>query len=122
MRDLFGFRDFDKHWLKATPIRVIGIKLEIHVAMLRDFQIFEDFMLSDSFRNLSQKEQEEFVISYNNLLEEEMDVVLQETKQLLQQKSISDLFWQIYGHLMSNQSERKMTNGSKLLDSGHLNC
>jgi len=77
----------------------IGIKLETHIAMIRDFQIFEDFMSSESFRNLSQKEKEEFVTSYNNLLEEEMDVVLQETKQLLQQKSISDLFWQIYSHL-----------------------
>jgi len=67
--------------------------------MIRDFQIFEDFMSSESFRNLPQKEQEEFVSSYNNLLEEEMDVVLQETKQMLQQKSISDLFWQIYGRL-----------------------
>jgi hypothetical protein len=67
--------------------------------MIRDFQIFEDFMSSESFRNLTQKEQEEFVSSYNSLLEEEMDILLQETKQLLQQKSISDLFWRIYGHL-----------------------
>ena len=67
--------------------------------MIRDFQIFEDFMSSESFRNLTPKEQEEFVSSYNNLLEEEMDVVLQETKQLLQQKSISELFWRIYGHM-----------------------
>jgi len=56
-------------------------------------------MSSESFRNLTQKEQEEFVSSYNSLLEEEMDILLQETKQLLQQKSISDLFWRIYGHL-----------------------
>ena len=46
--------------------------------MIRDFQIFEDFMSSESFRKLTQKEQEEFVSSYNNLLEEEMEVVLQE--------------------------------------------
>jgi hypothetical protein len=85
--------------VKDEPIGAIGIKLETHVAMIRDFQIFEDFMSSESFRNLTPKEQEEFVCSYNNLLEEEMDVVLQETKQYLQQKSISDLFWRIYNHL-----------------------
>jgi len=85
----------------------IGIKLETHIAMIRDFQIFEDFMSSESFRNLSQKEKEEFVTSYNNLLEEEMDVVLQETKQLLQQKSISDLFWQIYSHLDEHSIREK---------------
>ena len=54
--------------------------------MIRDFQIFEDFMASDSFEKLSEKEKEEFVASYNNLLEEEMDVVVQETKYFLQQK------------------------------------
>ena len=85
--------------VKGLLIGRFGIKLETLVAMIRDFQIFEDFMSSESFRNLTEKEQEEFVCSYNNLLEEEMDVVLQETKQLLQQKSISDLFWRIYGHL-----------------------
>ena len=67
--------------------------------MIRDFQIFEDFMSSESFQKLTEKEQEEFINSYNNLLEEEMDVVLQDTKNLLQQKSITDLFWRIYGHL-----------------------
>jgi ASC-1-like (ASCH) protein len=85
--------------VKGQELTAIGIKLETHVAMIRDFQIFEDFMSSESFRNLSPKEQEEFVSSYNNLLEEEMDVVLHETKQLLQQKSISELFWRIYGHM-----------------------
>ena len=75
--------------------------------MIRDFQIFEDFMSSESFRNLTKKEQEEFVCSYNKLLEEEMDVVLQETKQLLQQNSISDLFWQIYGHIDEHSIREK---------------
>ena len=93
--------------VKAHEFGPIGIKLETHVAMIRDFQIFEDFMLSESFRNLSTKEQEEFVSSYNNLLEEEMDVVLQETKQLLQQKSISELFWKIYGHMDHSSLQEK---------------
>jgi len=56
-------------------------------------------MSSESFEKLTQTEKEEFVASYNNLLEEEMDVVVQETKYFLQQKSISDLFWRIYGQL-----------------------
>ena len=93
--------------VKARDFAPIGIKLESHVAMIRDFQIFEDFMSSESFRNLSPKEQEEFVSSYNNLLEEEMDVVLQETKQLLQQKSISELFWRIYGHMDDSSLQEK---------------
>ena len=75
--------------------------------MIRDFQIFEDFMSSESFRKLTQKEQEEFVSSYNNLLEEEMEVVLQETKQLLQQKNISELFWRIYSHLDQDLIQEK---------------
>lgn len=75
--------------------------------MIRDFQIFEDFMASDSFEKLSQKEKEEFVASYNNLLEEEMDVVVQETKYFLQQKSISDLFFRIYGHLDDKSLKEK---------------
>ena len=64
-------------------------------------------MSSETFRNLSKKEQEEFVSSYNNLLEEEMDVLLQETKQLLQQKSISELFWKIYGHMDHSSLQEK---------------
>ena len=44
-------------------------------------------------------EKEEFLLSYNNLLEEEMDITLQEAKQYLDQKTISDLFFRIYGHL-----------------------
>jgi len=36
-----------------------------------------------------------------------MDVVLQETKQLLQQKSISELFWKIYGHMDHSSLEEK---------------
>ena len=75
--------------------------------MIRDFQIFEDFMASDSFEKLSQIEKEEFVASYNNLLEEEMDVVVQETKYFLQQKSISDLFFRIYGHLDDTSLKEK---------------
>ena len=75
--------------------------------MIRDFQIFEDYMSSESFQKLPPKEQEEFVSSYNNLLEEEMDVVLQDTKNLLQQKNISELFWTIYKNLDEESIKEK---------------
>ena len=75
--------------------------------MIRDFQIFEDFMSSESFQKLTQKEKEEFISSYNNLLEEEMDVVLQDTKNLLQQKNISELFWTIYKNLDEQSIKEK---------------
>jgi hypothetical protein len=64
-------------------------------------------MSSESFQKLPPKEQEEFVSSYHNLLEEEMDVVLEDTKYLLQQKNISDLFWRIYGHLDDHSLKEK---------------
>ena len=67
--------------------------------MLNDFQMFEKYMASPTFINLPPTEKEEFLLSYNNLLEEEMDITLQEAKQYLEQKTISDLFLQIYGHL-----------------------
>ena len=49
--------------------------------------------------NLPEFEKEEFLLSYNNLVEEEMDITLQEARQYLDQKTISDLFFRIYGHL-----------------------
>lgn len=67
--------------------------------MLNDFQMFEKYMASPTFINLPEVEKEEFLVSYNNLLEEEMDITLQEAKQYLDQKTISDLFFRIYGHL-----------------------
>ena len=67
--------------------------------MLNDFQMFENYMASPTFVNLPEVEKEEFLVSYHNLLEEEMDITLQEAKQYLDQKTISDLFFQIYGHL-----------------------
>ena len=67
--------------------------------MLNDLQIFETYMASDAFRSLSQKEREEFIASYHNFLEEEMDTALEEAKLHLQHKSISDLFFKMYGHL-----------------------
>ena len=67
--------------------------------MLNDFQMFENFMVSSTFINLPEVEKEEFLLSYNNLVEEEMDITLQEAKQHLDQKTISDLFFCIYGHL-----------------------
>ncbi len=75
--------------------------------MIRDFQIFEDYMASESFQNLPVKEREEFMNSYHNLLEEEMDGLLQETKNVLQQKNISDLFWSIYSHLDDKSLKEK---------------
>jgi hypothetical protein len=67
--------------------------------MLDDLHIFETYMASDAFRNLPDREREEFISSYNNFVEEEMDLVLQEAKVHLQQKNISDLFLRMYGSL-----------------------
>jgi hypothetical protein len=67
--------------------------------MLDDLQIFENYMASDAFKNLSEKEKEEFISSYNNFLEEEMDVALEEAKLHLQRKNISELFMKMHGHL-----------------------
>lgn len=75
--------------------------------MLDDFQIFESYMASDAFKNLPEKEREEFINSYNNFLEEEMEVVLQEAKLHLQQKSISELFFNMYGHLDKETIQEK---------------
>jgi hypothetical protein len=67
--------------------------------MLNDFQMFEKYMASPTFINLPEVEKEEFLLSYHNLVEEEMDITLQEAKQYLDQKTIADLFFRIYGHL-----------------------
>lgn len=67
--------------------------------MLNDFQMFEKYMASPTFTNLPEIEKEEFLVSYHTLIEEEMDITLQEAKQYLDQKTISDLFYRIYGHL-----------------------
>ncbi len=67
--------------------------------MLNDLQIFENYMASDAFKSLSERERNEFIASYHNFLEEEMDTALEEAKLHLQQKSISDLFFKMYGHL-----------------------
>ena len=67
--------------------------------MLNDFQMFENYMASPTFTKLPELEKEEFLATYNTLLEEEMEITLQEAKQYLEQKTISDLFYSIYGHL-----------------------
>lgn len=81
--------------------------------MLDDFQIFESYMASDAFKSLPEKEREEFINSYNNFLEEEMDVVLEEAKLHLQQKSISELFFSMYGHLDKDTIQEKDAEWSK---------
>jgi hypothetical protein len=75
--------------------------------MLDDFQIFENYMASDAFKNLSEREREEFISSYNHFLEEEMEIALQEAKLHLQQKSISELFMRMYGHLDEGSLKEK---------------
>jgi hypothetical protein len=67
--------------------------------MLNDFQMFDRYMASPTFKNLPEIEKDEFLSSYHNLIEEEMEITLQEAKQYLDQKTISDLFFRIYGHL-----------------------
>jgi len=67
--------------------------------MLDDLQIFENYMASDAFKNLPEREKEEFISSYNNFLEEEMDTALEQARHHLQQKSISELFLKMHGHL-----------------------
>lgn len=67
--------------------------------MLNDFAIFENYMASQTFKDLPQSERDEFLSSYHKLLEEEMEVTLQEAKHHLDQKTIADLFFRIYGHL-----------------------
>lgn len=67
--------------------------------MLNDLQIFETYMASETFKNLPQQEQEEFISSYNNFLEEEMDFALEEARLHLQQKNISELFFRMFGNL-----------------------
>ncbi|MGB8193848.1 MAG: hypothetical protein WCF67_18085 [Chitinophagaceae bacterium] len=81
--------------------------------MLDDFQIFETYMASDAFKNLPEREREEFITSYNNFLEEEMDVVLEEAKFHLQQKNISDLFFSMYGHLDPQLLQEKDSEWNK---------
>ncbi|HEY0676963.1 MAG TPA: hypothetical protein VGD17_01710 [Chitinophagaceae bacterium] len=89
--------------------------------MLDDFQIFENYMASEAFKNLPETEREEFISSYNNFLEEEMDTALEEAKFHLQQKNISDLFLRLYGHLDKELLQEKnmewyKTFGFKPLD------
>jgi hypothetical protein len=67
--------------------------------MLDDLQIFENYMASDAFKSLPEREREEFISSYNNFLEEEMEVALEQAKFHLQQKNISELFIKLHGHL-----------------------
>lgn len=81
--------------------------------MLDDFQIFESYMASDAFKNLPEREREEFISSYNNFLEEEMEVVLQEAKLHLQQKAISELFLNMYGHLDKEALQEKDAEWNK---------
>ena len=81
--------------------------------MLNDLQIFENYMASDAFRNLSEKEKGEFLASYQNFVEEEMDTALEEAKLHLQQKSITDLFLNMYSHLDKDTLEEKDTEWNK---------
>lgn len=81
--------------------------------MLDDFQIFETYMASDAFKALPEREREEFINSYNNFLEEEMDVVLQEAKLHLQQKAIGELFFSMYGHMDKDIIQEKDAEWSK---------
>lgn len=75
--------------------------------MLDDLQIFETYMASDAFKNLPEKEREEFIASYNNFLEEEMEMALEEARLQLQQRNISDLFLKMYGGLDKDSMARK---------------
>lgn len=75
--------------------------------MLNDFQMFENYMASHTFQNLPAIEKEEFICTYHNLLEEEMDITLAEAKHYLAQKTIADLFFSIYGHLDSTSLSEK---------------
>jgi hypothetical protein len=81
--------------------------------MLDDFQIFENYMASDAFKNLPDREKEEFVSSYNKFLEEEMETALEEAKLHLQQKNISELFLKMYGHLDKDSLLEKDREWSK---------
>lgn len=75
--------------------------------MLNDFQMFENYMASLTFQNLPAVEKEEFLCTYHDLLEEEMDITLAEAKQYLAQKTIADLFYSIYGHLEASALAEK---------------
>ena len=81
--------------------------------MLDDFQIFENYMASDAFKNLPEREKEEFISSYNNFLEEEMDTALEQARFHLQQKNISELFMKLYGHLDQDALLEKDTEWSR---------
>jgi hypothetical protein len=89
--------------------------------MLDDFQIFENYMASDAFKNLPDREKEEFITSYNNFLEEEMDTALEQARFHLQQKNIADLFMKLHGHLdkdalLEKDSEWNRTFGFRPLE------
>ena len=75
--------------------------------MLNDFQMFDAYMASPTFTNLPDIEKEDFLSSYNNLLEEEMDITLTQAKRHLDRQAISDLFFQIYGHLNTDAIREK---------------
>ena len=81
--------------------------------MLDDLQIFENYMASEAFKNLPEKEREEFISSYNNFLEEEMDVALEQAKFHLQQRNISELFFKLHGHLDTDGLMEKDREWSK---------
>ena len=67
--------------------------------MLDDLQIFETYMASEAFKSLPEQERDEFIASYHNFLEEEMDIALRAAKLQLQQRNISELFLKMYGKL-----------------------
>lgn len=81
--------------------------------MLNDLHIFESYMASDAFKNLPEKEKEEFIASYHNFLEEEMDIALEQAKLHLQQRNISELFFKMYGHLDKDTMQEKDAEWSK---------
>ena len=93
--------------------------------MLNDLQIFETYMASEAFKSLPEQERDEFISSYNNFLEEEMDTALQEAKLQLQQKNISELFFRMYGHLDKDALQEKdmewhKTFGFRPLEAIHI--
>lgn len=81
--------------------------------MLNDLQIFETYMASDAFKSLPQQEREEFISSYNNFLEEEMEFALEEAKLHLQQRTITELFFRIYGTLDADSLKEKDAEWNK---------
>lgn len=83
--------------------------------MINDFQMFENYMASPTFKKLPEIEKEEFLSSYHNLVEEEMDITLQEAKQYLDQKTIADLFLAYTVIWINNPYLKKTISGILLL-------